>query len=160
MSSLPEGVEAVIFDLDGVVTRTALVHARAWKDTFDPLLAARGQRPFDSADYLRHVDGKPRLAGVRDFLESRGIGATEEEVRALGERKNVRFLALLDAGVEVSPSSVAWIHSLRARGLRTAVVTAARPAARSTASPLRLAVTTAVRSPRARREWIHATLEG
>jgi len=129
VSGVLEGVDAVIFDLDGVVTRTARVHAQAWKDTFDPLLAARGERAFDSADYLRHVDGKPRLDGVRDFLASRGLAAAEDEVRALGERKNARFLALLAAGVEVYPSTLDWIRALRERGVRTAVVSASRNAA-------------------------------
>jgi len=117
----------MIFDLDGVVTRTAKVHARAWQETFDPLLARLGQPPFDpAADYLRHVDGKPRLDGIRDFLAARGIAAGEDEVRALGERKNARFLDLLKDGVEVFGSSVDLIRALRRDGVRTAVVTASR----------------------------------
>jgi beta-phosphoglucomutase family hydrolase len=126
VSAALKGIDAVIFDLDGVVTRTARVHAAAWKETFDPLLARLGQPPFESADYLRHVDGKPRLDGVRAFLEARGIPAPEDEVRALGERKNARFLAQLAGGVEAYASSVACIRALRRRGVRTAVVTASR----------------------------------
>jgi beta-phosphoglucomutase family hydrolase len=122
-----DGINAVIFDLDGVVTKTADVHAGAWKEAFDPLLASLSQPPFNLvADYLRHVDGKPRLQGVRDFLQARGIVASDDQVRALGERKNARFQALLAGGVEVFPSSIDFIQGLRRRGVRTAVVTASR----------------------------------
>lgn len=126
MSGVLEGVEAVIFDLDGVVTRTARVHERAWKDAFDPLLAKLGQAPFERSDYLRHVDGKPRLDGVRAFLAARGITLPEDAVHELGERKNARFLEHLRDGIEVFPSTLAWIRALRACGVRTAVVTASR----------------------------------
>jgi beta-phosphoglucomutase family hydrolase len=120
VSSALDGIDAVIFDLDGVVTRTARLHAQAWRAAFDPI-------PFDPvADYLRHVDGKPRLEGVRSFLAARGIAATEQEVRAIGERKNALFLERLRAGVEVYESTLALIHALRRRGARTAVVTASR----------------------------------
>jgi beta-phosphoglucomutase family hydrolase len=115
-----EGIEAVIFDLDGVVTRTAKVHAQAWQEAFAPL-------SFDPvADYLRYVDGKPREDGVRSFLAARGIAATEDEVRAIGERKNALFLDRLRAGVEVYESTLDLIRALRRRGVRTAVVTASR----------------------------------
>jgi beta-phosphoglucomutase family hydrolase len=118
---------AVIFDLDGVVTRTASVHARAWKETFDPLLARAGQPPFDPGmDYLRHVDGKPREDGVRSFLAARGIVADQDEVRALAAQKDARFHARLKDGVDVYPTSIALIRDLRRRGLRTAVVSASR----------------------------------
>ncbi len=127
MTLTPGDLDAVIFDLDGVVTKTAAVHAGAWKETFDPLLASLGQAPFNLvADYLRHVDGKPRLQGVRDFLQARGIVASDEQVQALGERKNARFRALLAGGVDVFPSSIDFIRRLRRRGVRTAVVTASR----------------------------------
>lgn len=121
-----DGLEAVIFDLDGVVTRTAKVHERAWKETFDPLLASRGQPPFENADYLRHVDGKPREDGVRAFLAARGIALAEDEVHALAARKDALFRERVKEGVEVFPSSIALIRALRARGVRTAVVTASR----------------------------------
>lgn len=115
-----EGIDAVIFDLDGVVTRTARVHAQAWKEAFAPL-------PFDPvADYLNHVDGKPRLEGVRAFLAARGIAATEDEVRRIGARKNALFLERLREGVDVYGSTLALIRALRGRGVRTAVVTASR----------------------------------
>jgi beta-phosphoglucomutase family hydrolase len=115
-----EGIDAVIFDLDGVVTRTAKVHAQAWKDAFDPV-------PFDPvADYLRYVDGRPREDGVRSFLAARGIAASDAEVRALGARKNALFLERLRDGVEVYDTTVALICALRRRGVRAAVVTASR----------------------------------
>jgi len=120
------GLDAVIFDLDGVVTRTAKVHERAWKETFDPLLASRGQPPFENADYLRDVDGKPREDGVRAFLAARGIALGEDEVRALAARKDALFRERVKEGVDVFPSSIALIRALRARGVRTAVVTASR----------------------------------
>lgn len=134
----------VIFDLDGVVTRTAAVHARAWKDTFDPFLrrfAGRSRmapdqaaRPFDAAeDYLRHVDGKPRSAGVRDFLASRGFRVPDTDdgdgysVEAVGRAKNERFLTLVrERGVDVYPSTLALIDHLRAQGIRRAVVSSSR----------------------------------
>ena len=100
----PRDHDAVLFDLDGVLTRTASVHAAAWKRLFDEFLKRRladtGEPfvPFDiDADYRRHVDGKPRYAGVAAFLESRGIdlprGAQEDgpnvqSVRALGNLKD------------------------------------------------------------------------
>lgn len=126
MTPALHGIDAVIFDLDGVVTRTARVHARAWKETFDPLLAQRGQPPFDAADYLRHVDGRPRRDGARALLAARGIAAGEDEVRALAERKDARFLELVRDGVEVYEGTLALIRALRRRGVRTAVVTASR----------------------------------
>src|SRR6056297_465699 len=100
-------VEAAVFDLDGVLTRTERVHAQAWKAMFDEFLARHQPEapPFDSdADYRRHVDGKPRYDGVRDFLEARGIDLPEGEpqdepgrqtVCGLGNRKNVLFLERL-----------------------------------------------------------------
>jgi alpha,alpha-trehalose phosphorylase len=113
--------EAVLFDLDGVLTSTAELHARSWKAVFDelPLL-----RPFDlDADYLAHVDGKPRYDGVRDFLASRDIELPEEQVRAIGDRKQTLVeRALADDGVDAFPGSVRWVKHLRGQGVRTAVV--------------------------------------
>lgn len=131
--------DAVLFDLDGVVTQTANLHAIAWKELFDDYLryraAREGQpfRPFDlPADYRRYVDGKPRYAGVKSFLQSRGIALPEgepsddpaqETVCGLGNRKNSLFLELLKTrGAEVFDSTVALIRALKARGLKTAVV--------------------------------------
>jgi beta-phosphoglucomutase family hydrolase len=131
--------DAVLFDLDGVVTQTASLHAAAWKALFDEYLrrrAARDHTPFRPfkwpADYLRYIDGKPRYAGVESFLQSRGIalphgapadGPERETVCGLGNRKNALFLELLRTqGVEVFDSTVTLIRALKARGLKTAVV--------------------------------------
>ncbi len=120
MSRVLDGIDAVIFDLDGVVTQTAKVHAAAWQDAFRPLA-------FDPvADYRRYVDGKPREDGARDFLAARGAGASEDEVRAIAARKDALFQERLKGGVEVYASSIALIRALRARGVRTAVVSASR----------------------------------
>lgn len=134
--------DAALFDLDGVLTRTDLLHRAAWKETFDALLSGRASRggepfrPFAEEDYLRHVDGRRRLDGVREFLRSRGIrlppgdpsdapGAATEH--GLGNRKNERFLALLrERGVEVERPAVALARALREAGFRTAVVSASR----------------------------------
>ncbi|HEX7088076.1 MAG TPA: HAD-IA family hydrolase [Vicinamibacterales bacterium] len=136
------GYEAVLFDLDGVVTRTADVHAAAWKALFDDFLREHARRegkpfqPFEHGDYLAFVDGKPRYEGVRGFLASRGIvlpdGAPDDEpgawtVHGLGLRKDVLFLERLrDEGVEVFGEAVALIKTLRAAGVKTAVVTSSR----------------------------------
>ena len=97
---LPAGIRACLFDLDGVLTRTATVHRAAWREMFDPLLRQAGQPPFTEADYLRYVDGKHRCDGVRDFLASRGLvlpegtpddPPSEDTVAGVGSRKNVFF---------------------------------------------------------------------
>ncbi len=134
-------LDAVIFDLDGVVTRTARLHAAAWKRTFDKYLSLReGEtfQPFTDVDYRRYVDGKPRSDGVRSFLATRGIAVPEgnssdppdrETVGGLGNRKNAVFHELLtDEGVEVFEGSVAFIRGLQDRGVRTAIVSASRNA--------------------------------
>ncbi len=134
--------DAALFDLDGVVTRTARVHAASWKQLFDAYLEARARRtgepfsPFTPEDYLRYVDGRPRLEGIRCFLSSRGLtlpegteedGPEAETVHGLGRRKNEAFLAALRReGVEVYAPAVELLERLRAAGLRTAVVTASR----------------------------------
>jgi beta-phosphoglucomutase family hydrolase len=131
--------DAVLFDLDGVLTKTASVHAVAWKKLFDEFLkqrsAATGEPfvPFDiDADYRCHVDGKARLDGVAAFLESRGIelprGGLEDPpnartMHALGSRKDEYFLQQLQAhGVEVYHASIALVRRLRELGIKTAVV--------------------------------------
>lgn len=130
---LPAAVRACLFDLDGVLTRTAVVHAAAWKDTFDPLLAARGDRPFDTdADYGTYVDGLPRDDGVRSFLTSRGItlpdGAPDDPpdrdtVHGLANRKNDLLLRKLRlSGVQAYEGSVRFAEAARDAGLRRAVV--------------------------------------
>jgi beta-phosphoglucomutase family hydrolase len=121
---LPDTVEGCLFDLDGVLTATAKVHAAAWKQMFDEFLSGRGERPFDEHhDYDEYVDGKPRLDGVRSFLASRGIELPESEVDALGNRKNELFLRTLrEEGVDVYPGSVRFVEAARDAGLRRAVV--------------------------------------
>ncbi|MGY1523947.1 HAD family hydrolase [Streptomyces sp. MN3] len=132
---LPEDIEACLFDLDGVVTRTAVVHAAAWKEMFDAFLRERdgeGFAPFTAADYDAYVDGRPRADGVRTFLASRGIelpaGAPDDPpaaatVHGLGNRKNELLLARIRTdGVEPYDSTLAYLHAVRARGLRTAIV--------------------------------------
>lgn len=136
---LPEGVTACLFDLDGVLTDTAAVHAAAWKQTFDEFLRERAKReghefvPFDpQRDYLEYVDGKPRGAGVRDFLASRGVtlpdGAPDDPpdaatINGVGSRKNRELLRRIrEDGVEVFEGSRRYLEAARAAGLRRAVV--------------------------------------
>ncbi|MEU0409532.1 beta-phosphoglucomutase family hydrolase [Streptomyces griseorubiginosus] len=132
---LPEDIKACLFDLDGVVTKTAVVHAAAWKEMFDAFLREReGEhfRPFDDHDYDQYVDGLPRADGVRTFLASRGIELPEgnaddppgaETVHGLGNRKNALVLEKIRTdGVEAYDDTLAYIRAARARGLRTAVV--------------------------------------
>jgi beta-phosphoglucomutase family hydrolase len=136
---LPEAISACLFDLDGVLTRTAVLHAAAWKQAFDELLAARSQRtgepftPFDAVeDYDNYVDGRPRLAGTRTFLEARGIELPEgaptdppgsETVQGVASRKNELVLALMkQRGVEVYAGSRQFLNEARRRSLSTAVV--------------------------------------
>jgi beta-phosphoglucomutase family hydrolase len=133
---LPDQTRACLFDMDGVLTRTATVHMAAWKRTFDQFLRAEhpGEREFTQDDYNQFVDGKPRLDGVRDFLASRGITLPEGSagdpgdaltVNGLGTRKNELLLRELDEhGVEVYPGSRRYLEAVKAAGLATAVVTA------------------------------------
>ena len=137
-----DGYAAVLFDLDGVLTSTATQHFAAWKATFDDLLRAQAERtatpfvPFEHTDYLRHVDGLPRFDGVRSFLAARGIQVPEgaaddppdaDTVHGLGNRKNDLVNAFIASeGVEVFAGSVALVEQLRARGVRTAVVSSSR----------------------------------
>ena len=140
---LPEGITACLFDLDGVLTQTAKVHAAAWKQMFDAFLLDRsGQtgepfRPFEIAtDYAAYVDGKLRQDGVRSFLASRGVelpeGApddppTAQTVHGLGTRKNDLVLDLIERdGVEVYEGSVRFVEAVRDAGLRRAVVSASK----------------------------------
>lgn len=140
------GFDAALFDLDGVLTRTAVVHAAAWKRLFDEYLQARSSRdnsvfvPFDiNQDYRRYVDGKLRQDGVKSFLESRGIvlpygesqdGPDRETVHGLGNKKDRYFQAhLQEHGVEVYEDAVRFLRAVRAQGLRTAVVSASKSAA-------------------------------
>jgi len=120
---LPDGVRACLFDLDGVLTDTASVHRAAWKAMFDVELGKRDLPPFTSGDYDDYVDGKPRDEGTRSFLASRHIDASDEEIAAMGQKKNALFLEKLHTeGVHVYPGSIAYLKAVKAAGLRTAVV--------------------------------------
>ena len=138
---LPGRIRACLFDLDGVLTQTARVHAAAWQEMFDSFLRERAARtgepfvPFDPvADYTAYVDGKPRYDGVRSFLAARGIRLPEgnpsdpppaETVYGLGNRKNELVLALLKRdGVQVFEGSVRYVRAARDAGLHRAVVSA------------------------------------
>lgn len=139
MLGLPDGITACLFDLDGVLTRTASVHAHAWARTFDEYLRDRAARtgepfvPFDPrTDYITYVDGKRRADGVRSFLLSRSIELPEgspeddpgtETVNGLGNRKNALVLRLMEEeGVEVFEGSRRYLEAARDAGLRRAVV--------------------------------------
>jgi beta-phosphoglucomutase family hydrolase len=135
--------DAVLFDLDGVITNTATLHAICWKQMFDQYLRERAEqkgealRPFDLAtDYRLYVDGEPRFDGVRDFLRSRGIQLPEgnpddpadvETVHGLGNRKNdLVNRAIAEVGVEPYAGTVQFIHQLRRDGFKIAVVTSSQ----------------------------------
>ncbi len=130
---------AWLFDLDGVITPTAEVHMRAWADMFNSFLISRGATErYGDEDYFRHVDGKPRYDGVRDFLNSRSISLPEgtpeddpeeETVCGLGNRKNAVFNEILERdGVTAFPGSVALLDQLRDLGVEVAVVSSSRNA--------------------------------
>jgi len=122
---LPDGIKACLFDLDGVLTQTAKVHAKAWKEMFDGYLETQdGQEPFDiHGDYDEYVDGKPREDGVRDFLKSRGIDADEKLVDELATKKNDIVQHVIERdGVEPYEGSVRYLEAARDAGLRRAVV--------------------------------------
>jgi beta-phosphoglucomutase family hydrolase len=132
MLGLPDSVTACLFDLDGVLTDTASVHRKAWKQTFDPLLKSHGEKEFTDQDYADHVDGKPRSDGVRDFLHSRGIDLPEgspddkpdaDTVYGVGNRKNQLLLkAVKEDGVKVFDDARRYLEAARAAGLRRFVV--------------------------------------
>jgi beta-phosphoglucomutase family hydrolase len=138
---LPDSIRAFLFDLDGVLTQTASVHAAAWKEMFDAYLAARAKRegcPFVAfdpvADYDAYIDGKLRADGTRSFLASRGITLPEgnpddspdaETINGLSNRKNQILLDTLKRdGVQVYPGSVRYLEAVRKAGLPRAVVSA------------------------------------
>ena len=132
--------DAVIFDLDGVVTDTASIHAAAWAAMFDDFLqrrsanACENHTPFTDDDYRHFVDGKPRYDGVVDFLASRGISlphgdpsdVVEDTVCGVGNRKQQRFLERVNAGVPVFESTVALVGKLAEAGVATAVYSSSR----------------------------------
>jgi beta-phosphoglucomutase family hydrolase len=123
---LPDDTEACLFDLDGVLTQTAKVHAAAWKQMFDAYLRERPGPfvPFDPVrDYDEYVDGKPRSDGVRSFLASRGIELGDHEIVDLGNRKNELVLELIhEHGVQPYDGSVRYVRAAQDAGLRRAVV--------------------------------------
>ncbi|MFD5283238.1 beta-phosphoglucomutase family hydrolase [Streptomyces rubrogriseus] len=132
---LPDDIQACLFDLDGVVTRTAVVHAAAWKATFDAFLRERDGadfRPFTDSDYDQYVDGRPRADGVRSFLASRGVELPEGTpddppdaltVNGVGNRKNELLLEKIRTdGVEPYEGTLRYIDAVRAAGLATAIV--------------------------------------
>ncbi|OBK19905.1 beta-phosphoglucomutase family hydrolase [Mycobacterium asiaticum] len=136
---LPEKVRACLFDLDGVLTDTASVHTKAWKDMFDSFLSQRAEStgeefvPFDpNSDYRQYVDGKKREDGVRSFLESRDIdlpdgdaddSSDEETIHGLGNRKNDMFQKVLrEDGVKVFDGSRRYLEAVAEAGLAVAVV--------------------------------------
>ena len=127
MLGLPDGITAALFDLDGVLTDTAAVHERAWKQTFDAYLGARGT--FESADYNRYVDGKPREDGIRDFLASRDIHPSDAEVDTLSATKNDLVLGLIHAeGVRRYEGSARYLQAAKDAGLRRALVSSSHNA--------------------------------
>jgi beta-phosphoglucomutase family hydrolase len=139
MLGLPDGVTACLFDMDGVVTQTAVVHAAAWKEMFDDFLRQHAEEtgtefvPFDAHhEYDAYVDGKPRLDGTRSFLKSRGIELPEgmpddppgtPTIYGLSNRKNDLVLEKLAAGgVKVYEGSVTYLRAVRQADIRTAIV--------------------------------------
>lgn len=130
---LPEPITACLFDLDGVLTSTAVLHRRAWRRTFDDFLRPRGEPPFTELDYVRHVDGRPRYDGVREFLASRGITLPEgspddppdaDTVHGVGNRKNELLEAIIrHEGVTPYPGTVRYLNAARELGLAIGVVT-------------------------------------
>jgi beta-phosphoglucomutase family hydrolase len=120
---LPPHITACLFDLDGVITETATVHARAWKQVFDEF-----RIPYDEvADYDAYVDGKPRVDGVRSVLEARHVEATDDLVEKIAARKDDLFLQLIhEHGVETYPGSVRYLHAVRQEGKKVAVVSSSK----------------------------------
>jgi beta-phosphoglucomutase family hydrolase len=143
---IPDRSRGCLFDLDGVLTQTATVHAAAWQEMFDDFLRQRAERtgepfvPFDPvADYDNYVDGKPRADGTRSFLQSRGIDLPEGSdsdqpgtptIAGLSSLKNQMVLRkIADGGVQVYPGSIRYLHAVGEAGLRRAVVTSSANAA-------------------------------
>lgn len=136
MLGLPAQITVALFDLDGVLTTTATLHMSAWRDAFNGFLAGRAEAgapagedltPFSDQDYLDHVDGRPRLDGVRAFLASRNIAVDDATVQQIAAAKNGRFVATLERdGVSPYPGSVRYLEAARDAGLRIAVVTSSK----------------------------------
>jgi beta-phosphoglucomutase family hydrolase len=130
---LPDAITACLFDLDGVLTSTAVLHRRAWRRTFDDFLHPRDQAPFAESDYIKYVDGRPRYDGVREFLSSRGITLPEGEpddppdadtVHGVGNRKNDLLEAIIrHEGVMPYAGTVPYLRAVEDEGLGIGVVT-------------------------------------
>lgn len=132
-----DGVDAVLFDLDGVITPTAEKHMQAWNRMFSAYFAERGIEPYSDEDYFRYIDGKPRVEGIASMLAARGITLDEgddddpvdrETVHGLGTRKNVIFRELLDQGIEAYPGSLEYLDALDAAGIVSCVVSSSKNA--------------------------------
>lgn len=132
-----DGVDAVLFDLDGVITPTAEKHMQAWNQMFSAYFADRGIEPYSDEDYFRYIDGKPRVEGIASMLAARGITLEEgddddpaerETVHGLGTRKNVIFRELLDQGIEAYPGSLEYLDALDAAGIVSCVVSSSKNA--------------------------------
>lgn len=134
-----DGVDAVLFDLDGVITPTAEKHMQAWNRMFTTYFDARGIDPYSDEDYFRYIDGKPRVEGIASMLAARGLtlpegddddaaGADADTIHGLGLRKNVIFRELLDEGIEAYPGSVAYLDALDAAGIASCVVSSSKNA--------------------------------
>ncbi|CAL9551349.1 putative protein [Actinosynnema sp. ALI-1.44] len=136
---LPDGITACLFDLDGVLTSTAVLHRRAWRRTFDDFLRPRGEPPFAESDYVAYVDGRPRYDGVRTFLASRGITLPEgspddppdrDTVHGVGNRKNELIDAIIrQEGVTPYPGTVRYLDAVHGK-LKVGVVTSSANATR------------------------------
>ncbi|HKC18252.1 MAG TPA: HAD family hydrolase, partial [Candidatus Dormibacteraeota bacterium] len=120
---LPRQIKACLFDLDGVITQTALQHAKAWKQVFE-----QHDIPFDEVkDYDTYVDGKPREGGVRSVLKARNIPATTELVDTIAAEKDRLFVDLIHKeGVATYPSSITYIEKAKHEGLKIAVVSSSK----------------------------------
>lgn len=134
-----DGVDAVLFDLDGVITPTAEKHMQAWNRMFTTYFDARGIDPYSDEDYFRYIDGKPRVEGIASMLAARGLtlpegddddaaGPDADTIHGLGLRKNVIFRELLDEGIEAYPGSVAYLDALDAAGIASCVVSSSKNA--------------------------------
>lgn len=139
-----DGPDAVVFDLDGVITFTARVHAAAWKELFDGFLKERAEKagdtfqPFEDADYYAYVDGKPRYDGVSSFLHSRGVEipygspsdpASATTVCGLGNRKNDLFnRKVREHGVDVDGEAVRFVRELRSQKIKTGIASSSKNA--------------------------------
>lgn len=141
-----DGIEAVLLDLDGVITPTAEKHMQAWNRMFTGYFAERGLEPYSDEDYFRYIDGKPRDEGIVSMLAARDLTlpmgeekmddddkaaadrALTDTVTGLGERKNEVFRQLLDEGIEAYPGSVAYLDALDAAGIAKCVVSSSKNA--------------------------------